>query len=68
MAVRKPFYRAFDDWWYVQVRIGTKRKQIKLVKGADREDDAWKAFHRVMAQETVEVPQPTTLHVATLCL
>jgi hypothetical protein len=40
MAARKPFFRAYDGWSYAQIRIGTKRKQVKLVKGADHEEDA----------------------------
>jgi hypothetical protein len=29
---KKPFYRAFDDWWYAQVRVGIKRVQKNLSK------------------------------------
>ena len=34
---RKPFFRAFDGWWYAQVRVGATRKQVKLVKGKENE-------------------------------
>jgi hypothetical protein len=32
---KKPYFRAFDGWWYVQLRVGGKRKQVKLVKGKE---------------------------------
>ena len=33
----KPYFRKHDGWWYVQVRVGPARKQIKLVRGRDNE-------------------------------
>lgn len=71
---RKPFFRSFDGCWYAQTRVGGKRKQVKLldqdgdpVRGRDREADAWKAFHRLMAQDPTQLPEPSALKVAQIC-
>lgn len=64
---RKPFFRAFDGWWYAQVRVGAKRKQIKLVKGKDNEQEAYRAFCRVIADHEGEAPKPQATTVATVC-
>lgn len=47
----KPYFRAFDGWWYAQVRTGSKRRQVKLVKGKQNEQEAYRAFCRLMADE-----------------
>jgi integrase len=64
---RKPFFRAFDGWWYAQIRVGAKRKQVKLVKGRDNEQEAYRAFCRLMAESGACVPEPTKLAVAAVC-
>ncbi len=64
---RKPYFRAFDGWWYVQLRVGKKRKQVKLVKGRDKEAEAYRAFCRLLAEETGQIQEPTKLAVASLC-
>ena len=64
---KKPFYRAFDDWWYAQLRVGGKRIQKKLVKGKANEADAYRAFCRLMAEQSGKVPEPEHLAVATVC-
>jgi integrase len=64
---RKPFFRAFDGWWYAQVRVGTKRKQIKLVKGKENEQDAYRAFCRLLADHEGDAPAPKAITVAVLC-
>lgn len=46
----KPWYREFDDWWYVQVRDGGKRRQVKLVKGRDQESEATRRWHDLMSR------------------
>ncbi len=46
----KPWYREFDDWWYVQVRDGGKRRQVKLVKGRDQEPEATRRWHDLMSR------------------
>ena len=51
MAARKPWFRAFDGWWYAQLCEGGRRKQIKLVQGKDKKKEAITAFHRLMAVE-----------------
>jgi hypothetical protein len=53
---RKPYFRTFDGWWYAQVRVGTKRKQIKLIKGKENEQEAYRAFCRLLADHDGEAP------------
>src|SRR5687768_5682670 len=48
----EPFFRTFDGWWYVQIG----KRQIKLVKGEDNQDAAWRAYYRVMAKEGAATP------------
>ena len=62
---RKPFFRAFDGWWYAQIRVGKKRKQIKLVKGKEKEKEAYQAFCRLLAEDAV--PPPSTFLVCNVC-
>src|SRR5438105_3785673 len=64
---KKPFYRAFDDWWYAQLRVGAKRVQKKLVKGKANEADAYRAFCRLLAEQDGKLPEPEQLIVATVC-
>lgn len=71
---KKPFFRTFDNCWYAQIRQGTERKQVKLldqsanpIRGADRENDAYKAFHKLMAQDPTQAPEPTALKVCHVC-
>jgi len=64
---RKPYFRAFDGWWYAQVRLGTKRKQIKLVKGKENEQEAYRAFCRVIADHEGDAPPPQAMTVAAVC-
>lgn len=45
----QPFHRKQDDWWYVTVRQGGKRRQIKLIKGIGKRDEAFRRFHALMA-------------------
>jgi integrase len=73
-VTRKPFFRAFDGCWYAQTREGGKRKQKKLldrkgepIRGREREAEAWKAFHREMAQDPANVPDASRLAVAHVC-
>jgi hypothetical protein len=60
---KKPFYRAFDDWWYVQLDASGKRTQKKLVKGKANEAEAYQAFYRPMA-DGPDLPAPTTATAA----
>jgi hypothetical protein len=63
---KKPFHRAFDDCWYAQLRVGGKRKQVKLrdqngdpIRGVERKDDAYQAFFLLMAKDpTQSSPTP----------
>jgi hypothetical protein len=65
----EPFYRRFDGWWYVQIG----KQQIKLAKGLDNEDAAWREYFRVMAQQGPAQPaaplrSPTVTAVCNLFL
>jgi integrase len=64
---RKPFFRSFDGWWYAQIRVGTKRKQVKLVKGKENEQEAYRAFCRLLADHEGEAPKAEALTVASVC-
>jgi integrase len=48
-----PYFRSFDGWWYVQLRVGGARRQIKLAKGEENRDAAVQRWHEIMA-----APQP----------
>ncbi|MCE9567116.1 MAG: site-specific integrase [Planctomycetes bacterium] len=63
---RKPYFRTFDGWWYAQVRVGAKRKQIKLVKGKEKEQEAYQAFCRLVADHDGDAPAPRAITVAVL--
>jgi integrase len=41
-----PWFRKSDGWWYVQLG----KEQIKLTSGEDNEEQAWREYHRVMAE------------------
>ena len=49
MREPQPYFRKFDGWWYVQIVEGGRRVQHKLVKGADREEEAYAEYHALMA-------------------
>jgi integrase len=65
----QPFYRHFDGWWYVQLG----KRQIKLARGEENEEAAWRAYHRVLAEQGPAVPaaalrDPTVTAVCNLFL
>ena len=64
---KKPFFRAFDGWWYAQLRVGGKRVQKKLVRGEENEAEAYRLFYKLMAQDPASLPEPTNLKVAHIC-
>ncbi len=66
MAARKPYFRAFDGWWYAQIRVAAKRKQIKLLKGKENEQEAYRAFCRLLADFEGEAPKPQAMTAATV--
>ena len=59
----KPYFRNFDGWWYAQVRVGTARKQVKLVKGRENERQAYELFNEMKEKEPDEVVEMTSLRV-----
>jgi hypothetical protein len=46
MRTPKPFYRRFNDTWYVQIG----KKQIPLTKGEDNQAQAYRRYFEVMAE------------------
>ena len=46
----RPWFREFDDGWYVQIRDCGKRRQVKLVKGRDNEAEAIRRWHDLMSR------------------
>jgi site-specific recombinase XerD len=63
----KPFFRTFDGWWYAQIRIGNRRKQVKLIRGKANEKEAYRAFCRLMADEAVPGAVGANQQIATIC-
>lgn len=55
----KPWYRKFNDTWYVTIR----GEQIPLAKGKANKADAEHMFHRLMAGETPQAAKPSDLRV-----
>ena len=58
-----PWYRASRDAWYVEIG----GKQVKLAEGKANKKAAEREFHRRMAQAPEALPEPSKLHVATVC-
>ena len=53
MRTSKPFYRRFNNTWYVQIG----KKQISLAKGKNNEAQAYRRYFEVMAkQPTGRIP------------
>lgn len=48
MREPRPSFRKFDGWWYVQIRQGRRRVQVKFVRGAECEDAAYAEYHHLM--------------------
>jgi integrase len=65
MRTPKPFYRRFNDSWYVQVGP----KQIRLARGKGNEAEAYRRYFEVMAgQPTGKMPEPLPdATVAAIC-
>src|SRR5262245_46093715 len=65
----EPFFRNHDGWWYVQLG----KDQVKLARGRDNQDAAWRAYFRVMADRAPASPaaplrDPTVTAVCNLFL
>jgi integrase len=58
----KPWYRSFNDTWYVC----HNGRQVPLAKGKDNKKEAERAFHRLMAGDPAPVSRPQALLVVTL--
>jgi integrase/recombinase XerD len=51
MRESRPYFRAFDGWWYIQIRVGAKRRQVKLAKGKSNRQPAHDRWHELMAHK-----------------
>jgi integrase len=65
MRTPKPFYRSFNDTWYVQLG----KRQIPLAKGKANEREAYRRYYDVMAEQpTGAMPGPLPkAKVAVVC-
>jgi len=65
MRTPKPFYRRFNDTWYVQIG----KKQIPLVKGENNETAAYQRYFQVMSEQPIGLmPDPLpNATVAAVC-
>jgi hypothetical protein len=55
MKKPEPFFRSFDGWWYIQLRVGGKRRQIKLAKGENNREAAEQRWREIMARQPTRV-------------
>ena len=51
----KPWYREFNDNWYVTVR----GEQIPLARGKAAKQEAERAFHKIMAGDAPQAARPS---------
>ncbi len=58
----KPWYRKFNDTWYVTIRGG----QIPLAKGKANRAEAERMFHRLMTGENPQTVRPSDLRVVAI--
>lgn len=64
----QPFYRKFDGWWYVQITVEGKRRQIKLAQGRENKAEAFHRFHELMTQQDpAQVADPAQINLGSLC-
>ncbi|MEZ5943254.1 MAG: tyrosine-type recombinase/integrase [Planctomycetaceae bacterium] len=54
----KPWFRDHDGWWYVTLKGGGRRKQVKLARGRENEPEAYRRFYEVMAAAGHIEPSP----------
>lgn len=63
--MRKPFYRKFNDSWYVHLEDG---RQVRLAKGKDNEAGAFDAWEKLRAKEAEAAPpESVDATVASIC-
>jgi len=63
MAQVKPWYRKFNDTWYVQVGS----RQIPLAKGKKNRQEAYQRFIQLMAQQDpTEIDDPAKINLASM--
>jgi len=67
MQLPRPYFRKFDGWWYVQVRLDGKRRQVKLAQGRENRELAVKKYWALMSQEDIaQAADRTQVSVASL--
>jgi integrase len=59
----QPFYRRFNDAWYVQIG----KQQIKLAKGKANRAAAYQRFAELIADGPGALPDPASITVGQLC-
>jgi integrase len=59
----QPFYRRFNDSWYVQIG----KRQVRLVKGKANRAEAYRRFAELLAGDVSRFHEPDRLTVAKLC-
>lgn len=63
MRTHKPWYRASNDAWYVEIN----GKQVRLAKGKANQKTAYDTFYRLMAQGPGGLPKADKIKVAHVC-
>lgn len=58
----KPWYRTFNDTWYVCLN----GQQIPLAKGKHSKAEAERVFHRLMAGDTPQTAKPSDTRVVAI--
>lgn len=52
----QPWYRKFDDCWYLNTKLKGKRVQLRLAKGKKNRAAAFRRFHEIMATKPAAGP------------
>jgi integrase len=64
MRTPRPWFRQSENAWYVQLG----KSQKLLAKGRENEEEAYRAFYRLMAEEGLtQDRKPATMYVRVLC-
>ena len=48
MRKPEPFFRKFDGWWYVTLRVNGRRQQLKLAQGRENRSKAFDEYFRLV--------------------
>lgn len=47
--IARPFFRQSDGWWYVNLTVNGKRRQVRLARGREARRAAEERYHSLMA-------------------